>query len=100
MEKPLYWSDQREGKTHRQVAVVFSPAAIKSISTVGIKSDFGERQECTFGLPETAKFVRGYFDNIRQLMVFIFEDDSFDEVADGHLIPERSVTYKYQYPSM
>lgn len=95
MEKRLIWSDERQGETHKQVAIVFTPTAIKTISTVGVKSDYGEKQECVFGLPLTAKFVRGYYDHLREKMILIFEDESFDEVAEGHLIPERAITYKY-----
>jgi hypothetical protein len=98
MGKPLYFSDQVDLlKTRKQVALVFTPTAIKAIATVGIKSKFNEQEECTRGLPETAEFVRGYYDHFREKMVLIFQDESFAELTDGDVIPEISASYTYSW---
>ena len=38
-------------------------------------------------VPDTARFFCAHFDHARNAFVCIFEDDSFDEVAEGEYIP-------------
>ena len=38
-------------------------------------------------VPATASFFTSYFDHSRNAFVAVFEDDSFDCIADGCLIP-------------
>jgi hypothetical protein len=51
---------------------------LQEIVTTGWKVGFGEQVECVDGLPPSAKFVRSYYDPLRQCMVLVFEHESFD----------------------
>lgn len=45
-------------------------------------------------IPETATFYTAYFDHSRNAFVVFFEDESFDCVPEGELVPICNVVYK------
>lgn len=55
---------------------------------IGAMARHGKRTiEVSSPVPESATFFTAYFDHARNAFVCIFEDASFDPVAEGGLIP-------------
>lgn len=55
---------------------------------VGMMSRSGDRTITVDSpVPETASFFTSYFDHSRNAYVCVFEDESFDPVAEGAIIP-------------
>ncbi len=52
---------------------------------------------CIEGLPESAKYVRGYTDE-RGDAFWIFEDKSFEMVRHGREIPSLTPIFQIEYP--
>ena len=72
----------------RIVGVIIRGEAVASIVREGKRTI-----EVTKGLPETAKFYGAHFDHFRNAFVAVFQDDSFDLVADGEMFPLRDTPH-------
>lgn len=48
---------------------------------------------CTKGLPVGARFVRSFYDEQHDIVVFVFEHPSFPEVPEGNIVPFMDVEY-------
>ena len=48
---------------------------------------------CTTGIQEDAVFMNAYTEPGKRTVYFVFEHDSFPEVAPGEEIPEYQVSY-------
>ena len=68
--------------SRRLVGVIITGKAVASIVRAGKRSI-----DVSSPVPATALFYTSYFDHSRNAFVAVFEDDSFDPIADGCLIP-------------
>ena len=66
----------------RQVGVIITGKSVALLARAGKREI-----DVSSPVPETASFFTSYFDHSRNAYVAVFEDESFDPVGDGALIP-------------
>ena len=74
---------------NRCVVVLIVPTLIQMILTKGWRCGAdGDIVECVEGLPDGARYVRGFYDAEKGLVGLVFEHESFKEVPWGGAMPE------------
>jgi len=66
----------------RQVGVIITGKSVALLARAGKREI-----DVSSPVPETASFFTSYFDHSRNAYVAVFEDESFDPVGDGALVP-------------
>lgn len=69
--------------TRRQVRVSIPQWVIQQVCMAGEELHI----RVVKGIPQTAEFVREYYDVLSGDVVFVFRDDSFEVVPEGEVVP-------------
>ncbi len=80
----------------KQVSVRVSPELLAQMCSVewSIPDSGLESIWCVEGVPASAKYIRGFYDSMRDEFGMIFEHESFAEVEPGKALPEIRVVFQ------